>query len=242
MNEYSDTLPGGRHWSMLIRRGVQMTLTDLEGGGNVGMLMYNPLNFLERLNLPDTLKCQHTFKLTTGHCLYSDMGRIFCSIIDDDLGWHDASSGTCNARIIEKKWGASSYQEDRNDYLRNGRDSFLVELAKYGLGKPDVVANMNWFSRVDVDAEGNMSLHAAHSVPDSRVSLRFEIDTVVVMHSCPHPLNTSSSYPRSPIRYRLSPAMPVAEDDACLNSRAENKRGFANNSLYLMGEQHVASE
>ena len=66
MNEYSDTLPGGRHWSMLIRRGVQMTLTDLEGGGNVGMLMYNPLNFLERLNLPDTLKCQHTFKLTTG--------------------------------------------------------------------------------------------------------------------------------------------------------------------------------
>lgn len=69
MNEYEDTLPGGRHWSFQIRRGVQMELTDLTGDGNVAMMMYNPANPLERLNLPDTLKCQHTFRLTRGHCL-----------------------------------------------------------------------------------------------------------------------------------------------------------------------------
>ena len=50
------------------------------------MLLYNPQDKLERYNAPDTLKCQHTFKLTRGHCLYSDMGRIFCSIIEDSLG------------------------------------------------------------------------------------------------------------------------------------------------------------
>ena len=97
-NKYRDILPGGRHWSFLARQGTTLELTDVEGGGNVGMLLYNPANPLERLNLPDTLKCQHTFKLTAGHCLYSDMGRIFCSITADSVGWHDASSGNLQCR------------------------------------------------------------------------------------------------------------------------------------------------
>ena len=233
--EYEDTLPGGRHWSMVIRRGVQMKLTDVEGGGNVGMMMYNPENYLERLNLPDTLKCQHTFKITNGHCLYSDMGRIFCSVIDDDIGWHDAASGTCNAEIVERKWGASDYQEHSNEYIRSGRDCFLIELAKYGMGRSDVIANMNWFSRVDIDASGNMALNVSHAVAGSAVTLRFEMDTLVVMHNCPHPLNSSADYPRRPIKYHLSLAAAVDENDPCLTSREENGRGFANNALYLLG-------
>ena len=64
----------------------------------------------------------------------------------DEWGWHDAASGTCNAALVRSKWGTLRYQEGRNDYLRNGRDSFLIELAKYGLGKRDLPGNMNWFS------------------------------------------------------------------------------------------------
>ena len=86
---HTGTLPGGAHWSLRIGRGKVLRLIDLEGGANLGMLFYNPLDLLERYNAPDTLKCQHTFKLTKGHCLYSDMGRIFCSIVDDSFGWHD---------------------------------------------------------------------------------------------------------------------------------------------------------
>ena len=68
-----------------MRRNTRLRLIDMEGGANVGMLFYNPANLLERYNAPDTLKCQHTFKLTAGHCLYSDMGRMFCSIVSDTL-------------------------------------------------------------------------------------------------------------------------------------------------------------
>ena len=66
---YEDDIPGGAHWSFTLRRGTVLRLIDLEGGANVGMLFYNPGNPLERYNAPDTLKCQHTFKLTAGHCL-----------------------------------------------------------------------------------------------------------------------------------------------------------------------------
>ena len=77
VHHYTDVIPGGRHWSLRVRRGVALALTAEAAGANVGMVLYNPENPLERLNLPDTLKCQHTFRLTHGHCLYSDMGRIF---------------------------------------------------------------------------------------------------------------------------------------------------------------------
>ena len=231
---YQDDLPGGKHWSFMLRRGVELALTDLQGGGNVGMLLYNPTNPLERLNLPDTLKCQHTFKLTRGYCLYSDMGRIFCSITDDTLGWHDAAGGTCNQAAVTAKWGNSTYQEDRNDVIRSGRDCFLIELGKYGLGKRDLAANVNWFSRIDVNAKGDMIL-AAGSPPGSTVKLRFEMDTLVILHTCPHPMCTTEAYPRKPIRLQLSLAPPVAEDDICFASRDENRRGFDNNAIFHLG-------
>jgi urea carboxylase-associated protein 2 len=219
---------------MRVRRGVALELTDLHGGGNVGMIFYNPENLLERLNLPDTLKCQHTFRVTEGHCLYSDMGRIFCSVIEDDCGWHDAACGTCNADIVQARWGASDYQSSRNDYLRNGRDAFLIELGKYGMGKRDLTGNMNWFSRVLVDEAGLLRLDGPYA-PGSRIVLRFEMDTLVVLHTCPHPLNEVQPYPRCDIGYRLFPVPPPGPEDACRLSRAENGRGFENNDIYHLG-------
>lgn len=141
---YDDLIPGGSHWSFIVRRGHVLRLIDETGGTNVGMLMYNPENPLERYNMPDTLKNQHTFLLTKGHVLLSDMGRVFASIIRDDLGWHDTVAGTCNADLVEKRWGKKTYQEAHNHYHRNGFNSFLNELAKYGLGKKDLTANLNW--------------------------------------------------------------------------------------------------
>ncbi|TQV74242.1 urea carboxylase-associated family protein [Exilibacterium tricleocarpae] len=232
---YSTTLPGASHWSLRLHRGVQLTLTDLNGGANVGMLFYNPEDLLERYNAPDTLKCQHTFKLTRGHCLYSDMGRIFCSITEDTLGWHETVCGTSTAAKVAQRWGGSTYQEARNQRRQNGYDSFLVELAKYGLTAKDMAANVNFFSKVAVDETGNLSLAAGHSQAGARVSLRFEMDTLVIMHNCPHPLSEAGDYPHTPIGCELAQAQPVGSDDECMNACAENRRGFENNRLYHFG-------
>jgi len=229
---YQDTLPGGRHWSFMMRKGHQLRLTDVNGGANAGMLLYNPLMPLERINLPDTLKCQHTFKLTAGHCLYSDMGRIFCAITEDSVGWHDPVGGTCNRALVERKWGKKTFQEARNDYYRNGVDSFLINLAKVGLGKKDLAANINWFSKVAPDAAGNLSFVPSHSKAGDSVCLRFEMDTLVILHTCPHPMNPAKEYPQAPIHYQIEEAAQMSANDLCLNSRPENGRGYQNNDLY----------
>ncbi|WP_339900037.1 urea amidolyase associated protein UAAP1 [uncultured Gilvimarinus sp.] len=233
--DYTTTLPGASHWSLEVRRGSALRLTDLTGNGNLAMLFYNPRNLLERYNAPDTLKCQHTFKLTSGHCLYSDMGRIFASITEDTFGWHDTVCGNSNAQHITQRWGARDYQAERNDWNQNGFDAFLVELAKYGLGRADMAANINFFSKAYTDDNGVLSLDQGAGNKNASTTLRFEMDTLVLMHSCPHPLDNSSEYPRAPIQIELGEAEAVGDDDLCLNARPENARGFANNALYHIG-------
>ncbi len=233
---YQDKLGGGCHWSMLMRKGTILRIVDEEGGANVGMLFFNPENLLEKYNAPDTLKCQHTFKLTKGHCLYSDMGRIFCSIVEESVGWHETVCGNATKQIVEKKWGDHSYQQYRNDWYQNGHNSFLVELAKYGLGKKDMASNLNLFSAVQVDDKGNLSYVDSNSKAGDFIELRFEMDTLVLLHTCPHPLSTSTEYPRKGISYEIIQAAEVTNDDVCMNSRPENQRGFKNNEIYHLGK------
>ncbi len=235
---YEDTIPGGAHWSFTLKKGIQLRLIDLEGGANVGMMFYNPSNLLERYNAPDTLKCQHTFKLTKGHCLYSDMGRIFCSIVEDTFGWHDTACGNTNKTIVKEKWGEKNYQDFRNDWQLNGNDAFLVEVAKYGLGKKDLAANLNLFSKVATDSQGNLCFDESVMQAGSFIDLRFEMDTLVVFHTCPHPLNPSKQYPKKPVTYQLSKAEQATENDYCQHFCPENERGFENNRLYHLANGH----
>ncbi|WP_110678063.1 urea amidolyase associated protein UAAP1 [Salinicola sp. RZ23] len=233
---YTTHLPGGHHWSLRLRRGTTLTLTAREVDTNVGLLCYNPENLLERLNLPDTLKAQHTFKLTRGHCLYSDMGRIFASIVADDLGWHDSVGGNLMPHhLLAKGWQAVSYQQAHNAWTRSGYDSFLVELAKYGLGRRDMAANLNLFSKVESDAQGRLRYVPGHCQPGASVTLRLEMDTLVILHTCPHPLDPSSDYPHRVVEIALGTAPAPTEEDICYRSRPENARGFANNRLYHLG-------
>lgn len=229
---YQDQLPGNCHWSFKLKRGTVLRLIDIEGGANASVLLYNADNPLERYNMADTLKAQHTFYLTKGHVCYSDMGRILCSVIDDTFGWHDTVCGTSTAKMVKDKYGETRYQEMHNDYYRNGRDSFLIELGKYGLGKKDLVANINFFSKVSVDSQGNMAFNPAHAAAGSHVDLRFEMDTIVLIHTCPHPMDPAPKYAPKPVAYEFYRGAPVAKDDVCRTLCAENERGFRNTELY----------
>src|SRR6059058_1652581 len=130
---WEETVQGGATWSHVLKRGTALRITDLEGGANAGALFYNWECPVERYNMPDTLKAQHIAHLTKGFVLYSDMGRVLCSVTDDSVGWHDPLSGFTDAAMVAAKYGPSTYQDERNAWHRNTRDNFIVEAAKYGL-------------------------------------------------------------------------------------------------------------
>lgn len=228
---WEEHLRGGAHWSGVLRRGVTLRVTDVEGGANVSMLLYNYEQPLERYNMADTLKAQHTAYLTAGYVCYSDMGRILCSIVEDTCGWHDTVCGVSNARMVADRYGLTRYQEQRNEAYKNGHDSLLNELGKYGLGKRDLVPNINLFSKVTFDETGAMHFHPGHSKAGSHVDLRFEMHTLVVLSTCPHPMDPQPTYSPRPVQLTAYSTGPAPADDPCRKRCPENERGFRNTEM-----------
>jgi uncharacterized protein len=202
---FEETIEAGASWSHVLKRGTAVRITDITGGANVGALVYNFECPTERYNMPDTLKAQHIARLTKHFVLYSDMGRILCSITGDTVGWHDPLGGCSKA----------------------GRDSFLIELEKWGLGARDLVANINFFSRVDVATDGGMSYREGNSKAGSLIELRAEMNVLTILNTFPHPLSENES---KPVRLAI---VKAAENEACRLSSPENGRGFILTERYF---------
>lgn len=229
---YQVELTGAGMWSKVISRGKVLKLTDLEGGANVGMMLYNADERTERYNMPDTLKGQQVFFLERGLCLHTDMGRLIASIIEDTVGWHDAVCGTSDAQEVHQKYGELTYQQGKNDWYRNGKDCFLIELAKWGMGEKDWMPNVNFFSKVVTNEEGHLCYVEGNSSAGSSVSLRMEMDALVVINACQHPLAPAGEYVAKPVMLEIFAGDPVEENDLCLNSHPENRRAYENTLDY----------
>ena len=231
---WEELIPGGNHWSGLMRRGTALRLTDLGGGANLSALFYNAEDKLERYNMPDSLKAQHTAFLTAGNVCYSDMGRVMVSIISDSVGWHDTICGVSDAKMVAAQYGTSNYQTHRNDMYRSGKDGLLIELAKHGLGKRDLTPTINFFSKVTPDDAGNLNFIQNHSKVGSTVDIRFDMNVLLVVSAAPHPLDTKTVYAPSAVRLSAWHTGVADADDACRISCPQNSRGFVNTERYYL--------
>lgn len=230
---YDEKLPGGGLWSAVLRRHRILRITDLEGGANVSLMAWNAAEPLDRLNLPDTLKAQYTARLTRGHVLMSDMGRALLSITGDTAGWHDPLGGHGDAADAKAKHGSKSFQEAHNGWFRNAHDNFLIEAGKYGLSARDFMANVNVFSRLDADENGRLTFHPGNSKAGDQVDLRAEMDVLVALTNCQHPMDPCPGYAPKPVMLTVLSGPPPGPDDFCRNFREENRRAFTLTERYL---------
>ncbi len=197
-------------------------------------MLLNAQEKSERLNLPDTLKGQHTAKLTAGHCLYSDMGRVLAAITADTCGWHDSFGGVLNADEVMEKYGQGRYQELRNGFFRNGTDNLLVEMGKWNLNLQDLLMVLNLFSRVDVTADGAFAFHQGHSKAGDYIELYAPMDTLVILTALQHPLDPNPLYAPKPVQLSWHKVESDGISVLCRTSRPENGRAFHNTErLYI---------
>jgi len=228
----SETLGGGRMWSRIVRRNERLRLTDIEGGAAVAALFFNAKDPLERYNMPDTLKAQHVARLTAGNVLFSDMGRVLFSVVRDEVGWHDTITGHLTAASSVKKFGVGSYQALRNEFFRNTRDNFLIELGKHGLGKRDLHANVNFFVKVVAQLDGALSF-VPNGGAGKAIELRAEMDVLTVLSVTPHPLDPATRYAPKSVTVVVRSGAAAPGDDPCRCSCPENQRGFTLTEAYF---------
>jgi urea carboxylase-associated protein 1 len=185
-------IPPGGHWSRVVPAGQTLRIVDLEGCQAVDFLCYNATRPEERYNAADTMKYARTIFLTKDHGIYSDMGRRFFTIVADTCGRHDTIGGCCSAESNEFRYGIKDTPSCRANFLR--------ALAPFGLGKKDIVANLNFFMNVPVAPDGSMGIVEGLSKPGDHVDLRAEMDVLAVISNCPQTRNPCNGFNPTPIR------------------------------------------
>lgn len=216
---WDETIPGGAYWSRLIKRGTTLRIIAPEGSRGVSCLCYNADNLIERYNAADTAKIQFNAFLKKGMLLYSDMGRVLFSITEDTCGYHDTLGG-CSNLATNSKYGEGDY--------KNSRDNFLLALIKQDLSKKDIMPNFNLFTRISVEPEGGLVWAEKTAKPDEFIELRAEMNVLVVLSNCPHPLDPSPTYDPKAIRVIVWDSPTANANDLCRNASPEARRGFQN--------------
>ena len=194
-----DTVVGaGRPWSGRLDRGEHLVLVDLEGQQAVDFLCFNADDPDERYHAPNTIKLQGNIYLGEGSVLRSVRARRMMTVVEDTCGGHDTIFGCCSFELDDVRYGA------RNP--RACQQNFESELARHGLGAAAVVPNVNFFMRVPVMEDGRAAIEDGWSKPGDHVTLRAEMDVLVVISNCPEALNPATGAagptPIRAIRYR----------------------------------------
>ncbi|MGM0238113.1 urea amidolyase associated protein UAAP1 [Enterococcus sp. AZ103] len=225
---YRKELLPGEKWSEYIGAGKFIRLIAKDSTCNVVMGAYQAQHLEEKYNMPDSLKAQHTFFLSTNDLLMSDNGKMLLSLIKDTFGWHDTVCGHTLNRSIQKQYGPSSYQTDRNQRLRNSYDNFSIELFRRGLQRRDLSSVVNLFSKVVADDAGNLTYQSQNTL-DKEVILRADADVLLLLSNTPHPLNLTEEYPAGEVLLEIYQGEPADLIDPVVTKCGENTRAFENN-------------
>ncbi|MEW6018325.1 MAG: urea amidolyase associated protein UAAP1 [Pseudomonadota bacterium] len=221
---WAETVAPGGYAAKRLGRGARLRLTDVRGDACASMLVFNAESPVERLNVADTVKVQWNAYLGEGRLLLSDMGRVLFSLLEDTAGTHDAFCGASNAASNARRYG----EGDNWGPHPNARDRFSLGVAKFGLGRKDIHPCLNWFKGVRIAPDGAVETQVGPFAPGRQVTLRAEMDVIVVLANCPHVRDPRPDYSVTPLQVAAWRGPVAGEDDPIRNATPEGLRAFLN--------------
>ncbi|MFE4458537.1 urea amidolyase associated protein UAAP2 [Nocardia tengchongensis] len=188
------TVPARAPWSAVVRAGEQLEIIDLHGNQAVDCLLYNAADHTDRYSAQATVTAQRNIFLGAGSVLLTESGAALMTVTADEVGNHDTVAGACSQESNTLRYG--HHTRHQHACVEN----FLAEGLKWGLGKRDLVSNINWFMNVPVEADGTLGIVDGLSAPGKTITLRAEIDTLVLVSNCPQINNPCNGFDPTPVR------------------------------------------
>ena len=215
---HQEKVPNGWYHTTRLRRGEGLRIVNTSGASSVSLIAWSADDTSERLHLVDTMKIQWSISICKGRILYTDMGRVALSIIEDTSGAHDALIGPTTMTSMQAAVGPGTW--------RNSRDNFLTAAAKLGLSRRDVHPCINFFAPVCVDQNGRFVWRAQERVAGDFVDLRAEMDLWVVVSNAGHPLDPELATAQGAIELMRFTAPLPSSNDLCRFASPEATRAF----------------
>lgn len=190
-------VPAERPWSRHLKAGQTLRIVDLEGQQAVDALLYCSADPSERYSAQDTLRVQGSAYVGLGTKLISNRGRTMGRIVADNCGRHDTSAGCCSCESNAVRFGEATR------FQHACRENFILELSRHGLGKRDIVANLNFFMNVTIEPDGNFTVVDGLSGSCNHVDIAIEMDVLFVLSNCPQVNNPCNGFNPTPVRVMI---------------------------------------
>jgi urea carboxylase-associated protein 1 len=188
------TIPARSPFSAVIAAGHELSIVDLGGNQAVDCLLYDAHDTSERYCAQETIAAQGNIFLSAGSVLRTAEGRALMTVTADQCGRHDTIAGACSKESNTLRYG----HHTRHQHAC--AENFLIEGARWGLGKRDLVSNINWFMNVPVEADGTLGIVDGISRPGLTVTLRAETDVLALVSNCPQINNPCNGFDPTPVR------------------------------------------
>ena len=178
-------------------RARRCSIIDLDGNQAVDCLLYDADDTAERYSAPDTIRRRATSSSTTGtRAACPTRARPLMTVIDDTCGRHDTIGGACSKESNTLRYGHHTWSPAR---LR--RELPRSRAPRHGLGKRDLVSNINWFMNVPVEPDGTLGIVDGISAPGParrRCGPRWTCSSLV--SNCPQINNPCNGFDPTPVR------------------------------------------
>jgi uncharacterized protein len=181
-------------WSAVVRAGQHLQIIDLNGNQAVDTLFYSADDHTVRYSAQATIAAQRNVFLTTGSVLRATDGTPLMTIVADEVGNHDTIAGACSKESNTLRYGHHTVHQHAC------AENFLAEATRWGMGKRDIVSNVNFFMNVPVEADGTLGIVDGLSAPGKSLTLRADVDTLVLVSNCPQINNPCNGFDPTPVR------------------------------------------
>ncbi|MET1028801.1 MAG: urea carboxylase-associated family protein [Dongiaceae bacterium] len=172
------TIPARRGRAARLTQGQQVKIINTHGKQVVDTWAFNTEDLHEFMSMEHSRATMLTVFPKVGDIFLTNHRRPILTITEDTTpGIHDTLIAACDKHRY-KQLGASGYHESCTENLG-------LALRELGFEPPETPSPLNLFMNVPVSAEGKLAFKPPVSSPGQYITLRAEMDLIIVFSACP---------------------------------------------------------
>ncbi|MGN6765745.1 MAG: DUF1989 domain-containing protein [Rhizobiaceae bacterium] len=174
-------IPARKGVAARVGKGQVITVINTHGSQVVDTWAFRADDFSEFMSMEHSRGAMQKVNPGVGDTLRSNRRHPMLTIVDDTSGGvHDTLIAACD-RYRYEQLGHVGHHD-------NCTENLDAALAVIGLTPSETPSPLNLFMNIPIDGKGSISFDAPVSTPGSYVSLRAEMDLVIVFSACPQDL------------------------------------------------------
>lgn len=177
----------------VLQPGQVLRFIDCEGQQVPDLLLYDVRNLKNCASTNSSVLKAGTWKLTTGHVIYSKLGQPMATIVADTVGDSLAMGAFCTSDLNEIRYGIEG--------THSCRMNLVASMTEYNLGPLDIEEGVFCpFMNVQYTTEGACFIDVPRSQPGDYLDLRAEMEVIAAISNCPSEHNPCNGWNPTPIR------------------------------------------